>query len=245
MTSTERDIHTAQGFAAPTGPKVAKELATLLQIPRLARRGPDLLGSPKGNETVMVFPGWSTSDAFMTPLRSGLRTLGHRTVGWGFGVNRGEVEVLLPSVANSVRQRVAEAGKPITLIGWSLGGIFAREIARDHPHLVSQIITLATPVFGGPKYTRGAKAYPTEYVDALESRVEERNQIPIELPITAIYSRADAIVDWRACIDTFSPNVENVEVRSTHVGVTIDPDAWQIIAKRLATPPTTDTIRLP
>ncbi len=222
-------------FEAPTGPKVTKELASVLQVPRLARRTPSLLGLPKGNASVMVFPGWQTSDVFMTPLRSSLRILGHRTYGWGFGYNRGEVEGMLPSVANSIAHRVRSDSKPLSLIGWSLGGVFAREIARDHPELVDQVITLATPVFGGPKYTRGASTYTREYLDDIDRLVEERNKIPIERPITAMYSKADAIVDWRACVDTFSPMVDNVEVQSTHVGITIDPDVWEIIAERLAT----------
>lgn len=183
----------------------------------------------------MVFPGWQTSDAFMAPLRSGLRVLGHRTYGWGFGFNGGEVEGMLPSVANSIANRVRRDGKPLSLIGWSLGGVFAREIARDHPELVKEVITLATPVFGGPKYTRGASSYSQDYLDDLDRKVAARNKIPIERPVTAIYSRADAIVDWRACIDTFSPMVDNLEVRSTHIGITIDPDVWEIVARTLST----------
>lgn len=241
MTGVQQQVDDNIEFAAPTGPKVAKELASLLQVPRLAMRSPSLLSLARGNETVMVFPGWSTPDLFMLPIRSGLRTLGHTTVGWGFGFNTGEVEGMLPSIANAVHHRVAQAGKPIALIGWSLGGVLARETARDHPELVSQVITLATPVFGGPKYTRGARAYTNEYVDYLDQLVAERNEIPIERPITAIYSRADAIVDWRACIDTFSPDVDNIELRSPHVGITIDPDAWEIIANKLASPLADDT----
>ena len=184
----------------------------------------------------MVFPGWSTNDLFLLPFRSAMRTLGHSATGWGLGFNTGEVEGLLPSVENSVAHLAAQHGAPVTLVGWSLGGIFARETARNRPDLVEQVITFGTPVFGGPKYTRSASHYSTEYVDDIESRVNERNKIPIERPITAIYSKQDAIVDWRACIDTFSPSVENVEVQSTHVGLTIDPDVWELTARSLAQP---------
>ncbi len=234
-TATKTDVALEdEDFAAPTGPKLTRELATVLQVPRLALQTPQLLTLPRGRETVVVFPGWSTSDAFLLPMRSALRRLGHRAHGWGFGFNTGEVQGMLPSVSHSVEQRAAEAGEPITLIGWSLGGIFARETARDRPDLVRQVITLATPVFGGPKYTRGASTYSNEYVEELAQMVRVRNQIPIECPITAMYSTADAIVDWRACIDTFSPTVENIEVGSTHIGMTIDPDVWKIIAHRLS-----------
>lgn len=188
----------------------------------------------------MVFPGWSTPDLFLLPMRSALRTLGHNAYGWGFGFNTGEVEAMLPSVINAVERRAEEAGGPISLIGWSLGGIFARETARDRPDLVRQVITLATPVFGGPKYTRGARTYSEDHVERLANVVRSRNQISIECPITAIYSTVDAIVDWRACIDTFSPSVENLEVKSPHIGMTIDPDVWKILAERLAFVDTTE-----
>ena len=227
-------------FAAPSGPKVSREIQSVLQLPRLARHAPNWLRLPRGNQTVMVFPGWSTSDLFMAPLRSMLKSLGHRPHGWGLGFNTGDVETLLPSIEYSVSHLAASAEAPVTLIGWSLGGIFAREVARNRPELVEQVITYATPVYGGPKYTRGASAYSQEHIDRLESRVLERDQIPIQRPITALYSKADAIVDWRACIDDFSPFVENVEVSSTHVGTTIDPDAWKITAGLLARPPSAD-----
>ena len=186
----------------------------------------------------MVFPGWGTSDLFMAPLRSALKSLGHRPHGWGFGKNRGDVENLLPSIEHSVSHLAANAETPITLIGWSLGGIFAREVARNRPDLVEQVITYATPVYGGPKYTRGASTYSQEHLDRLEMRVTERNEIPLQMPVTCMYSEADAIVDWRACIDDFSPYANNIEVKSTHVGMTIDPDAWRSTAELLADPPT-------
>lgn len=221
-------------FAPPTGASVASEIFGLVQFPRLALRAPKLIGLPRGDKTVVIFPGYSTNDLAMLPLRSALKALGHQPFGWGFGTNRAEVEKMLDPVAEMVERRVEQTGKPATTIGWSNGGIFAREVARDRPELVSQVITFGTPVFGGPKFTRGAALYPANEVDRVAKMVDERNAIPIEQPITSIYSEADNIVDWRACIDTFSPNVENLEVRSTHAGMLLDPDIWTIIANRLA-----------
>lgn len=221
-------------FAAPTGPKIVRELAGLVQIPRLIMRAPSFLGLPRGNQTIVAFPGFGTGDLFTLPLRSTLRSLGHRPHGWGLGINTGEVEGLLDSVTHRVEQRAEKAGTPVALIGWSLGGIFAREVARDRPDLVSRVITYGTPIFGGPRFTRGAAAYGEEKVTQIEDVVNERNQIPIERPVSAFYTRSDGIVDWRACIDTISPDVENIEVRSTHAGMSIDPDVWEVIAHRLA-----------
>ena len=151
-------------FAAPGGPKLSRELRSILELPRLARHATSLIRLPRGNQTAMVFTGWGTSDLFMAPLRSTLRSLGHEPHGWGLGFNAGEVEALLPSIEYSVAHLAATADGPITLIGWSLGGIFAREVARNRPDLVQQVITYATPVYGGPKYTRGARAYDQEPV---------------------------------------------------------------------------------
>ncbi len=222
-------------FAAPTTSKL-RELTGLREIPRLALRTPWLLGLPRGSQTVVAFPGFSTNDLFTLPLRAGLRGLGHRPFGWGFGVNRAEVEDMLDPVTAMVERRVEQTGQPAALIGWSNGGVFAREVARDRPDLVTRVFTYGTPIFGGPKYTRGAQFYPADELDRIEHVVSERNEIPIERPITAFYSKNDSIVDWRACIDDFSPDVENIQVSSSHASMGIDPDIWEPIAHRLATP---------
>lgn len=226
MTATAR-------FAAPTQSKL-NELAGLREIPRLLLRAPRLAGLPRGSQTVIAFPGYSTNDAFTLPLRSGLCALGHRTFGWGFGVNHAEVEKMLGDVIKMVERRVEQTNRTAALIGWSNGGVFAREVARDRPDLVNQVITYGTPIFGGPKYTRGAQFFDSDEIDRIAQVVERRNRIPIERPITAFYSKNDAIVDWRACIDDFSPTVENIEVSSTHASMGIDPDVWEAIARRLA-----------
>jgi len=220
-------------FAPPTRSKL-RELAGLREVPRLALRAPWLARLPRGSATVVAFPGFSTNDLFTLPLRAGLRALGHRPFGWGFGVNHAEVEKMLDDVTTMVERRVDETGRSAALIGWSNGGVFAREVARDRPDLVSRVFTYGTPIFGGPKYTRGALLYPTDEVDRIAELVDARNARPIKCPITAFYTRNDVIVDWRACIDDFSPNVENVEVHSSHASMGIDPDIWETIARRLA-----------
>ncbi len=223
------------GFAAPTTSKL-RELSGLREIPRLALRAPWLIGLPRGSQTVVAFPGFSTNDLFTLPLRTGLRVLGHRPFGWGFGINRAEVEDMLDDVIDMVERRVDETGRPAALIGWSNGGVFAREVARDRPDLVTRVFTYGTPIFGGPKYTRGAQFYPQDEIDRIDQVVNERNEIPIERPVTAFYSKNDAIVDWRACIDDFSPDAENIEVSSSHASMGIDPDIWEPIARLLASP---------
>jgi pimeloyl-ACP methyl ester carboxylesterase len=121
----------------------------------------------------------------------------------------------------------------VRLIGWSLGGYLAREAARARPDLVHRVITLGTPVVGGPKYTVVARWFRRDMA-AIEAEIELRNQISLRTPVTAIYSRADAIVAWEACIDHNGSAVEHVEVRTTHVGLGFSPEVYKIIAQRLA-----------
>jgi pimeloyl-ACP methyl ester carboxylesterase len=222
-------------IAPPGGSLLRTEARAARELPRLLLRAPQLLRAPRGRGPVVAFPGYGTSDVATAPVRGFLRSLGHRPHGWAMGVNGGDVEELVPPATERVREVVDRSGEPAALVGWSLGGVIAREIARDEPDLVRHVVTYGTPVVGGPRYTRSASAYGEERVRAIELVVTERNKIPIEVPVTAIYSRRDGAVAWRACLDDFSPDVANIEVTSSHVGMGVDPDVWRIIARTLAT----------
>ena len=124
----------------------------------------------------------------------------------------------------------------VRIIGWSFGGFIARELARERPDVIHRVITLGTPVVGGPKYTVFATKLRRDGVDldAMEAEIASRNKITLQTPVTAIYSRADAMVAWQACIDREGLNVEHVEVGTTHMGYGISPEVYKIIAQRLA-----------
>lgn len=219
--------------AAPDKQDRIRELAAVREAVRLPLMSPKLLFAPRGTgQRVMVIPGYSTGDAFMTPLRTYLRTRNHDAVGWGEGVNGGDVKALV----DVVRTKLIDQGapdKPVNLIGWSLGGVIAREVARDRPDMVTSVITFGTPLFG-PRYTTAADSYSDDQIEEIEQQINEREPDRLTVPITAIFSRNDAIVDWRTCVDLVSPDVDHVEVTSTHVGMTIDPEVWCVIAQRLA-----------
>lgn len=204
----------------------------LLESRRLARQ-------PKGQgQPVLVLPGFGASDASTAVLRAYVRYLGYRPRGWGLGRNTGDVPALLARVVEQLDQFAAEERQPVALIGWSLGGVLAREAARERPAAARLVITLGSPVVGGPKYTAAAAYYRRQGfdLDDIEAQVAARNERPIETPITAIYSRSDAVVAWRACIDRHAPNVDHVEVESTHLGLGFSPRVFEIIAERLARP---------
>jgi pimeloyl-ACP methyl ester carboxylesterase len=224
---------------APHPSGLIREALMLLELPRLMLRFPDLARQPRGSgEPVLVLPGHGAGDVSTAVLQCYLRFLGYRVRGWGKGRNRGDVPDLLPRVLKRLISFARRSEQPVRLIGWSLGGYLAREAARERPDLVQQVITLGTPVVGGPKYTVIARRFHRRgiNIDAIEAQIELRNAIALSTPVTAIYSRADAIVAWKACIDERGSNVEHVEVHATHLGLGFSPDVYKIIARRLAQP---------
>jgi pimeloyl-ACP methyl ester carboxylesterase len=201
----------------------------------LMHRPKERLGS---GEPVLVVPGFATDDSWTRSLRRYLVSTGFEAVGWGLGRNHGRVPELIPEVAERTRALVEETGQTIRLVGWSLGGYLAREVAREHPELVDRVITLGTPVLGGPKYTASAPMYVRKGydLDEIEQQVTERETTPITGPVHALYSRSDGIVAWRACIDHRNPNVSHHEVFSSHLGLVASPWVFRKVAKLLAGP---------
>lgn len=170
----------------------------------------------------------------MAPIRRYLRWLGHDARTWGLGTNMGDPQRDAELMAASVSRLAEEAGRPVALVGWSLGGVIAREVARRDPHVVSQVITYGTPVVGGPNHTVAARTYEPAERDRVERLIEEVNAAdPIRVPVTTIFTRRDGVVSWPACIDRTTPGVRHVEVRSTHIGLGIDPDVWWVVAGAL------------
>ena len=227
----------APGLEPPSPSRIGREAQVLREVPRLLLSLPRLRREERAaGEAVLAVPGFGASDSSLWALRRYLRSLGYRARGWGLGRNGGNVPELIPRVVERTRRLAARAGGPVHLVGWSLGGNLAREAARERPDLVRQVITLGTPVIGGPRYTVAAGYYRRHGydLDEIEQYVDERNQLPIEVPITAIYSRRDAIVAWGACIDRLSPAVEHVEVETSHLGLLVSPEVYRLVARRLA-----------
>jgi pimeloyl-ACP methyl ester carboxylesterase len=223
---------------APSGPPrrgLRGEWRVGLEVARLVAATPTLRRAPRGEGApVVLVPGWRAPPASMLPLRNYLRFLGHDARDWELGVNVGRPERDAPRLAEQV-ERLASGGRPVTLVGWSLGGTITREAARQAPAAIAQVITYGTPVVGGPTHTIGARSYGPEESARISALIEELDAAsPISVPITAIYTRRDGIVSWRACIDRASPEVRHVEVSSTHISMGFDPDVWRVIADRLA-----------
>jgi pimeloyl-ACP methyl ester carboxylesterase len=205
----------------------------------LALRMPALLRSaPRGDGGhVLVLPGFMAGDASTSTLRGFLQAIGYRAQGWGQGQNRGRMLTYLPRVIELVEGYVANQGRPMPLVGWSRGGVLAREIARERPQLVTRVITLGSPVKGGVSATSIARFVESQTglkPADLQRLQRERNVHPITRPITAVYSKTDGVVAWQACIDDMNPLVEHLEVRGSHVGLGFNADVFAIVAKELA-----------
>jgi pimeloyl-ACP methyl ester carboxylesterase len=201
----------------------------LMPVWRLAPHGD---GHP-----VLVLPGLGASDQSTAILRGFLRSRGYTVSGWHHGRNLGFRPGVLAAVRGRLERMAADHRRKVSLIGWSLGGIFARELAKEVPDTVRQVITLASPFTGHPRATNASRLY--EWVTGLRIGTPEAHEPlrePPPVPTTSIWSRTDGIVSWRASLERERPLVENIEVNASHFGIGAHPLALYAIADRLAQP---------
>ena len=222
----------------PTWKDVVAESRFALEWLRSKRLGDRVLADlPRGDgETVMLLPGYGANEENMRVLAQRLSGIGYEALQWEQGKNTGAVHKLLPKLKLRIENIVAQTGKPITLVGWSLGGYIARELARDLPHAIAGVVTLGSPAVGGPKYTITAAAYRKKgfNLDAIEAEMAKRDIIPICCPLTVLFSKVDGIVSWQATLDRLTPHARHVEVRSSHIGLVHDAQVFRTIATVLA-----------
>lgn len=220
------------------GPRIShslREILTPLELARLSIFWWRLPTRHRGfGKPVILLPGFGAGEQSMIVIREYLRFLGYQPFDWGLGRNGGEVEEMLENFSEILAARHAEFGEPVALVGWSLGGVVAREAARDNPDAVSQVVTLGTPLIGGPQYTApGPFLYSRAEREEIEAKVSDRYAVPLDLPVTSIYSKKDGIVAWQASVDHWSPDVENIEVDTTHFGFGFSEQVLTLIAEIL------------
>jgi pimeloyl-ACP methyl ester carboxylesterase len=199
---------------------------------------PWLARLPRGDgHPVLVFPGMGASDITTVPLRRCLQALGYVTQAWGQGFNFGPRPGVIERSADDLRALAEAHDQPVSLIGWSLGGIYARELAKMHPSLARCVITLGTPFTGHPKATNAWRIYELLSRSKLgDADVMAEIRKPPPVPTTSIYSRTDGVVAWRCSLNDPGPLVENIEVPASHVGMGMNPLALYAVADRLAQP---------
>ena len=193
---------------------------------------------PRGDGgMVRVLPGYLSSDVTTVALRGYLRALGYRPHGWGLGVNKGDVEHYATLMTQVARADATRTGRRLRIVGWSLGGVIGREVARRAPEAVSHVITLGSPIVGGPKYTAAAASYESDGWDLerIAAIVAQRNSEPMPVPVTAFYSKADSVVAWQACLDPnpLSPT-RHVEVAGKHAELAFSAPVLRLVAQALA-----------
>ena len=235
---------TAFAIPIPSSWALLNETRFFWDIAQSVARLPGLAFQPRGaGDPVVVEPGFSAGDASTAPQRLYMSLLGHDVRGWGLGIHGGDVPALLPRVIAETERCAVSTGARVRLVGWSLGGYLAREVARERPDLVERVVTLGSPIVGGPKYTAASRAYQLRGIDldAIEAEIAARENTPLQTPVTAIYSKSDGVVAWQACIDRYNPDVEHIEVFSSHVGLGIHAEVYALIAQRLAMAPVMTT----
>ena len=218
---------------APSLKTFVGEVRALAEGPRLLLNLPRLLMQPRGHgEPVIVMPGWATNDVATALLRTYLRVMGYTVSGWGLGFNRGNLPWLVKQMKAKTLALHEEAGQAVRLVGWSLGGVVCREIARDEPQAVGRVVTIGSPL-RGPRYTSTSVFFDSD-VQAIEQSITAREAVPISVPVTSIYSKRDGIVAWESCFDGSSENVEHLEVAATHMGMPISADVFKLVVRALA-----------
>jgi pimeloyl-ACP methyl ester carboxylesterase len=215
--------------------RVVIEAVSLATVRRLLENQPAGDGHP-----VMVLPGFLGSDGYNASMRRFLTGLGYKVHGWGQGRNLGPRGDVLDKLQARLRFLAQRYGRPVSLVGHSLGGIFARELAREEPTLVRQVISLGSPFGKG----RHSGSYPARLFEALNPTEE----LPVALdelhwappvPTTALYSKGDGIVNWRTAkqnLDFTHGTTQNIQVRGSHCGMTLNPTVWYVVADRLRQP---------
>ena len=203
-------------------------------LPTLAALAPRGDGQP-----VLVLPGLTTNDTSTIAMRRFLRGKGYPTYGWKMGLNLGPRPGVERGLIDLVTRLTDEHQRKLSIVGWSLGGIYARQLAKMMPDKVRQVISLGSPFGGSPRATNAWRVY--EMASGQSALDGERHMggaisAPPPVPSTAIYSKTDGVCAWQNCLEARSDKAENIEVKGSHCGLGHHPAAIYAIADRLALP---------
>ena len=224
----ERPFSAAFDFARDLSSFVASELKPPAP--------PPVSSVPAGDgHKVVVLPGILTGDFTTHRLVAWLKAVGYDAQGWGPGINWGPTTESLTRVDALIDAAFTASGRKVSLVGRSLGGLYAREYAKRNPDRVARVVTLGTPI----QFPVKTPLSPFEsvlarfYDPSVTARVDDLPRNP-PVPLTAIYSKSDGIVPWQACLVEEGPLAENLEIESPHTVMGENPRAMRIVATRLA-----------
>lgn len=203
----------------------------------LARPWFDL--APRGDgHPILVLPGLIASDRSTWPLRRFLELLGYAAYPWEEGYNRGPQPGLQERLLTRIETLQREHGAPVSLIGWSLGGLMARTLAWNAPQLVRSVIALGSPLQADPDATNARRVFEwATGLDADDPGLRKLIGGHPPVPVTSILSRLDGVVHWRCSLLAEFDRAENIEVPASHLGMGVNPLVLWAIADRLAQHP--------
>src|SRR5665213_1419836 len=230
----------ADRLRAPGIPLLLAEARGIFEFNASLLLSPLLMRAPRGDgHPVLTLPGFLATDISMAPMRRYLMELGYDAYAWKMGRNVGGFARMRAALRDRLAEIHAATGRKVTIVGWSLGGIYARDLALQAPELVRYVVTLGSPFAGDVRATNATRLYEAMSGEAVEHDSALRKAIAGDLPVptSSIYSRADGIVNWRTCILRASATAENIEVHlGSHVGLGVNAAALWAVADRLAQP---------
>lgn len=219
MTATRPKLDDERGFLSRLG-----ELMVFAEFASILPALPILMNAPRGDgHPVLVLPGMLADDGSTFVLRHYLQALGYQVHPWKLGRNWGPSTEIRQGIRDRFKELSDRYRRRVSIVGWSLGGIYARELAREYPSLVRQVITLGSP-FGAGYRIEG------EPDPALAARLRPAPPVPC----TSIYSKSDGVVPWEACLELTSPQTDNIGVQSSHIGMGVNALVLWAVADRLA-----------
>jgi len=195
------------------------------------------LASRGDGHPVLVLPGLVASDTSTRPLRAFLKSKGYAVSGWRQGRNLGLRHGVQHAMVDLVRELNDTHGQKLSLVGWSLGGLYARQLAKMMPERVRSVITLGSPFAAGPKATNAWRVYEMasgRRADEEDSRFGGALSGTPPVPTTAIFSRTDGVCAWQGCMEKTTASSESIEVESSHCGMGHHPAVVYAVADRLA-----------
>jgi pimeloyl-ACP methyl ester carboxylesterase len=219
-------------LALSDGPRALADAACLAVAAPFLRKLP----KANGKQSVMVLPGFLGSDEGNGPLIRFLRDLGYTTKGWGQGRNLGVEGFDRDELERRIEALALAGNGKVSLVGHSLGGIYAREIAREGPEWVHQVITLGSPFSGGDQHTSHASRL-YQRLNPQKTPQERSSSLSFfnDTATTEIYTKADGVVNWRtSCQEGSYAHVHNIEVMGSHIGLNLNAAVWYWVAKKLA-----------
>jgi pimeloyl-ACP methyl ester carboxylesterase len=236
---TDRNEPPAMGKLRPPGlGLLLAEMRGIFELNASLMLSPLLMRAPKGDgHPVLTLPGFLASDLSMVPMRRYLKELGYDAHTWNMGRNIGGVSRMRAALRERLAEICESRGRKVSIVGWSLGGVYARDLALQAPEMVRCVVTLGSPFANDVRATNATRLYEALSGEGVDDNPEFREAISGDLPVpaTSIYSRADGVVNWHTCLLRPSDTAENIEVYlASHVGLGVNPAALWAVADRLA-----------